>query len=212
MPTPIPTPTRLRTATDYTALAALCCESAPHSSPQPSNRPVRFATAARIRSARAHSSTLSCPAATLNSPQAAFNPHTSTALAAYCKSPYPHRSALPPSPTANSCLRSAVDTALEMLHSLRNPQRANCQHAFVRKAGYSATCCERFQSLDDCFATWASAESTVTDSSRPLVIARSCRKILQSEPSARFLVRLVGDEHHVGARLVPRYRQLFARG
>ena len=36
-------PTRLRIATDsHSALAPLCLESAPHSSPQPSNRPVKL--------------------------------------------------------------------------------------------------------------------------------------------------------------------------
>ena len=55
----------------------------------------------------------SCPVDHLDSPQALFNPHTSTALAAYCKSPYPQRSA-PASPTTNSSSRSAVDTALEI--------------------------------------------------------------------------------------------------
>ena len=58
----------------------------------------------------------SCLVSRLSSPKAAFNPHTSTALAAYCKSPYPHRSAPAASPTAYSCERSAVDTALEIWH------------------------------------------------------------------------------------------------
>lgn len=44
----------------------------------------------------------------------ASNPHTSTALAAYCKSPYPHRSAPTASATAHFCARSDVDTALEI--------------------------------------------------------------------------------------------------
>ena len=57
----------------------------------------------------------SCPVDHLDSLQALFNPHTSTALAAYCKSPYPHRSP-PASPTTNSCSPSAVDTALEIWH------------------------------------------------------------------------------------------------
>jgi Putative transposase len=51
----MPTPTRLRTTTDsQTALDAYCRESAPNSSPQPSNCPVRLATPARIQSARAN--------------------------------------------------------------------------------------------------------------------------------------------------------------
>jgi hypothetical protein len=61
----------------------------------------------------------SCLVSRLSSPKAAFNPHTSTALAAYCKSPYPHRSAPTASPIADSCERSGVDTALEIYRSSR---------------------------------------------------------------------------------------------
>ena len=55
-----------------------------------------------------------CPVGRLSSPKAASNPHTSTALAAYCKSPYPHRSAPTASETVYFRVRSAVDTALEI--------------------------------------------------------------------------------------------------
>jgi hypothetical protein len=48
-------PTRLRTATgSHPADASLCFESAPHSSRQPSNCPVRLAAAGRTRSAMAN--------------------------------------------------------------------------------------------------------------------------------------------------------------
>jgi hypothetical protein len=50
-----------------------------------------------------------------NSPQTAFNPHTSTALTAYCKSPYPHRSAYAASEHEKICPRSGVDTALVIM-------------------------------------------------------------------------------------------------
>src|SRR5580658_9728663 len=62
----------------------------------------------------------SCLVRRLGSPKAASNPHTSTALAAYCKSPYPHRSAQIASESAYPCRRSAVDTALEIWHDSRD--------------------------------------------------------------------------------------------
>ena len=55
-----------------------------------------------------------CPVGRLNTTLAAPNPDTSTARAAYCKSPCPHRPGLPSSPDAKSRSRSAVDTALEI--------------------------------------------------------------------------------------------------
>ena len=61
----------------------------------------------------------SCPVGRLRSPQAASNPHTSTALAAYCKSPYPQCSAPTAAAAGNSCTRSTVDTALEIMRQLR---------------------------------------------------------------------------------------------
>ena len=54
----------------------------------------------------------SCPVGRLRSPQAASNPHTSTALAAYCKSPYRERSGLGILRSSGSLCRSARDTAL----------------------------------------------------------------------------------------------------
>ena len=61
-----------------------------------------------------------CPVDRVDSPRELFNPHTSTALTAYCKIAV---SALlrTASNTAagNSCTRSTVDTALEIYHSSR---------------------------------------------------------------------------------------------
>jgi hypothetical protein len=76
------TPTRLRTATDsYAAIALLCLDLAPRSSQAPSNLPVRPETL-RKQVGQDSSGILSCPTARLNSPQALFNPHKATALAA----------------------------------------------------------------------------------------------------------------------------------
>jgi hypothetical protein len=51
----------------------------------------RRCTPERPRSGHRHP--ISCSVSRVSSPQTAFNPHTFTALAAYCKSPYPHCSA-----------------------------------------------------------------------------------------------------------------------
>jgi len=59
-----------------------------------------------------------CPISRIGSPRTAFNPHTLTALAAYCKSPYPHRSASTASEQLKFSQRSTADTALEILHQL----------------------------------------------------------------------------------------------
>ena len=45
------------------------------------------------RSRSGHRYPVSCSVSRVSSPQTAFNPHTFTVLAAYCKSPYPHCSA-----------------------------------------------------------------------------------------------------------------------
>jgi len=47
-------------------------------------------------------------------PDGAFNPHTETALAAYCKSPYPQCSAPNVLSSVNFYPRSTVDTALQI--------------------------------------------------------------------------------------------------
>ncbi len=59
------------------------------------------------------------------STQAAFNTHTSTALAGYCKSPYPHCSAHAIARSRNLSLRSTVDTALESMHQMTPTWPAN---------------------------------------------------------------------------------------
>ena len=66
----------------------------------------------------------SCPLRRLSSPQALFLPHTSTALAAYFKSPYPHCSApaLPPAQASlheEHCRYGAIDSASIQNHSCR---------------------------------------------------------------------------------------------
>jgi hypothetical protein len=75
------------------------------------------------------------------STQAAFNTHTSTALAAYCKSPYPHCSAHAIARSRNLSLRSTVDTALEIMRQLRNENAitANVTVVACCKAHFSAT-------------------------------------------------------------------------
>jgi hypothetical protein len=55
--------------------------------------------------------------------------HTSTALTAYCKSPYPHCSAPAASDQEKFCPRSTVDTALEISRQLkRGVQSVHSQH------------------------------------------------------------------------------------
>ena len=87
-------PTRLLATTDsHPANATPCLESAPHNLEaclQPAHAH-RQHTTGRAHSGHRHP--ISCPVSRISSPQTAFNPHTLTALAAYCKSPYPHRSA-----------------------------------------------------------------------------------------------------------------------
>jgi hypothetical protein len=61
---------------------------------------------------------LLCMVNRLNFARAAFNPHLATALAPYCKSPYPHRSAHAASEHEKFCPRSTVDTALEIYRQL----------------------------------------------------------------------------------------------
>src|SRR6202789_2615528 len=65
-----------------------------------------------------HRYPISCPVSRLSSPQTAFNPHTLTALAAYCKSPYPHCSAPAASEREKFSPPSTSDTALEISHQL----------------------------------------------------------------------------------------------
>src|SRR5271168_2862592 len=114
-------PTRLGATTDsHSAHVAPCFESAPHNLEACCSHPMHTAstppdeptlvTVVRFRAQSAASS-----------PQTAFNPHTSTALTAYCKSPYPHRSAPAASNQEKSCSRSTVDTALEICQALIFP-------------------------------------------------------------------------------------------
>src|SRR6266852_5800701 len=65
-----------------------------------------------------HRRPISCPVSRISSPQTPFNPHISTALTAYCKSPYPHCSAPAASDQEKVCSRSTVDTALEISRQL----------------------------------------------------------------------------------------------
>ena len=67
----------------------------------------------------AHRHPTSCPINRACSPRTAFNPHTFTALAAYCKSPYPHCSAPTASEHEKLSPRSTADTALEIWHQLK---------------------------------------------------------------------------------------------
>src|SRR6266852_9170568 len=68
-----------------------------------------------------HRRPISCPVSRISSPQTPFNPHISTALTAYCKSPYPHCSAPAASDQEKVCSRSTVDTALEISQQLKAP-------------------------------------------------------------------------------------------
>jgi hypothetical protein len=76
----------------------------------------RRRTPERPRSGHRHP--ISCPVSRLGPPRTAFNPHTLTALAAYCKSPYPHRSASTASEHEKFSPRSTADTALEISHQV----------------------------------------------------------------------------------------------
>src|SRR6266851_8678387 len=58
------------------------------------------------------------PVSRISSPQTPFNPHISTALTAYCKSPYPHCSAHAASEHEKFWQRSTADTALEIYQHL----------------------------------------------------------------------------------------------
>jgi hypothetical protein len=89
--------------------------ASPWASLQPSH-PHRQRTAGPACSG--HRPPISCPFSRSNSTQTAFNPHTATALTAYCKSPYPHRSAYAAAEHEKFWQRSTVDTALEIWHQL----------------------------------------------------------------------------------------------
>jgi hypothetical protein len=110
-------PTRLGATTDsHSAHVAPCLESAPHNlevccshpmhtASTPPDEPalvtvVRFRAQSAASAPRKHHSI----------------PPISTALMAYCKSPYPHCSAPAASDQEKFCSRSTVDTALEIWH------------------------------------------------------------------------------------------------
>ncbi len=116
------------------AIAPLCPDLAPHSSRQTSKLRVTPTADTQTNSATARCGSPRLQSAGLRSPQAASNLHTSTALAAYCKSPYPQRS-VPASPTTNSSSRSAVDTALEIYHSPRRSWRIVWQRPLAQQGG-----------------------------------------------------------------------------
>ena len=94
----------------HTANATPWLESAP-SLPQPCHAH-RRCTPEPPRSGHRHP--ISCSVSRVSSPQTAFNPHTPTALAPYCKSPYPHCSAFTAPELEKFSLRSTADTALEI--------------------------------------------------------------------------------------------------
>jgi len=86
----------------------------------------------------AHRHPTSCPINRACSPRTAFNPHTFTALAAYCKSPYPHCSAPTASEREKLSPRSTADTALEIWHQSRSVLMRSVLSAVIayRFAGY----------------------------------------------------------------------------
>jgi hypothetical protein len=110
MPTSMPT--RLGATTDsHSAHVAPCFESAPHNLEVCCSHPMHTASTPTGRAYSGHRRPISCPVSRISSPQTPFNPHISTALTAYCKSPYPHCSAPAASDQENFCSRSTVDTA-----------------------------------------------------------------------------------------------------
>jgi hypothetical protein len=87
-------PTRILASTaSEPVLAFLCLKSAPHRLGHTRRPYIQPATASWDRPHPTQHRLDPCPTHCLSSRLAVFNPHTSTELAPYCKSSYPHRSA-----------------------------------------------------------------------------------------------------------------------